>query len=249
MRLLQPLVVISSGSLTAKALASPRTLPIHLRAAARGTLLQSRPEVAKLFGKSSKTFLNRFQAAMTVIYAFGPFRLDVAAGILFRGAEPVALGLRAVVLLQILLEGGGKPISKDRLIESAWPGVAVEDSNLTVQIAAVRRVFAEEPGGDRWLETLPRRGYRYVGPIAVKEQENQGAASNEQPALAPPDKPSLAVMPFTNMSGDPDQEYFADGIVEDIITGLSRIKWLFVIARNSSFIYKGQAVNVGPRGP
>ena len=106
----------------------------------------------------------------------------------------------------------------------------------------------EEPGGDSWIETLPRRGYRYVGPVAVKEQENERATDNEQPALAPPDKPSLAVMPFTNMSGDPEQEYFADGIVEDIITGLSRIKWLFVIARNSSFIYKGQAVNVGRVG-
>ena len=95
---------------------------------------------------------------------------------------------------------------------------------------------------------MPRRGYRYVGPVAVKEQENQGAAGNEHPALALPDKPSLAVMPFTNMSGDPEQEYFADGMVEDIITGLSRIKWLFVIARNSSFIYKGQAVNVGRVG-
>src|SRR6476659_9525842 len=111
---------------------------------------------------------------MTAIYAFGPFRLDVAAGILFRGPEPVALGQRAIALLQILVEGGGNPISKDRLIESAWPGLAIEESNLTVQIAALRRVFAEEPGGDSWIETLPRRGYRYVGPVAVKEQENQG---------------------------------------------------------------------------
>ena len=123
---------------------------------------------------------------MTAIYAFGPFRLDVAAGILFRGAEPVALGQRAIALLQILVEGGGNPISKDRLIESAWPGLAIEESNLPVQIAALRRVFAEEPGGDSWIETLPRRGYRYVGPVAVKEQENQGAAGNEHPALAPP---------------------------------------------------------------
>src|SRR3984957_9089199 len=181
---------------------------------------------------------------MTAIYAFGPFRLDVAAGILFRGAEPLALGQRAGALLQILVEGGGNPISKDRLIESAWPGLAIEESNLPVQIAALRRVFAEEPGGDSWIETLPRRGYRYVGPVAVQEQENQGAAGNEHPALAPPDKPSLAVMPFTNMSGDPEQEYFADGMVEDIITGLSRIRWLFVIARNSSFTYKGRAVDV-----
>ena len=187
---------------------------------------------------------------MTAIYTFGPFRLDVAAGILFRGAEPVVLGQRAVALLQVLIEGAGTPISKDRLIESAWPGLAIEESNLTVQIAALRRTFAEEPGGKNWIETLPRRGYRYVGPVVANERPSEGAASIAQhaPALALPDKPSLAVLPFTNMSGDPEQEYFADGMVEDIITGLSRIKWLFVVARNSSFTYKAQSVSVNRIG-
>src|SRR5260370_27210249 len=94
---------------------------------------------------------------MTAIYAFGPFRLDAAAGILFRGPEPVALGQRAIALLQILVEGGGSPISKDRLIESAWPGLAIEESNLPVQIAALRRVFSEETGGHRWIWSLSRR--------------------------------------------------------------------------------------------
>jgi TolB-like protein/Flp pilus assembly protein TadD len=193
-----------------------------------------------------KTFLNQ-EAPMTGIYALGPFRLDAAAGILFRGAEPVALGQRAVALLQILVEDAGSPISKDRLIEGVWPGLAIEESNLPVQIAALRRVLAEETGGDSWIETLPRRGYRYVGPAAVKE-EDKGAAGDEKPALAPPDKPSVAVLQFTNLSGDPEQQYFADGMVEDIITGLSRIKWLFVIARNSSFVYQGRAVSVGRVG-
>ncbi|MGD0419052.1 MAG: winged helix-turn-helix domain-containing tetratricopeptide repeat protein [Xanthobacteraceae bacterium] len=187
---------------------------------------------------------------MTGIYTFGPFRLDVAAGILFRGAEPVALGQRAVALLHMLVEGAGTPISKDRLIESAWPGLSIEESNLTVQIAALRRTFAEEPGGENWIETLPRRGYRYVGPAVANERPSEGAAAHAQPAtaLALPDKPSLAVLPFTNMSGDPEQEYFADGMVEDIITGLSRIKWLFVVARNSSFTYKAQSVSVSRVG-
>jgi TolB-like protein/Flp pilus assembly protein TadD len=185
---------------------------------------------------------------MTAIYALGPFRLDVAAGILFRGAEPVALGQRAVALLQVLVVGAGNPISKDRLIESAWPGLAIEESNLAVQIAALRRIFAEEPGGDSWIETLPRRGYRYIGPVTVREQENRGAEGNAQPTLVLPDKPSVAVLQFTNLSGDPEQQYFADGMVEDIITGLSRIKWLFVIARNSSFVYQGRAVSVGRVG-
>src|ERR1700688_4435627 len=147
---------------------------------------------------------------MTAIYAFGPFRLDVAAGILFRGAEPVALGQRAVALLQILVKGAGNPISKDRLIESAWPGLAIEESNLAVQIAALRRVFAEEAGGDRWIETLPRHGYRYVGPVVTTGEDSPSIAAITQPVptLTLPHKPSIAVLPFDNISGDSDQEYF-----------------------------------------
>jgi predicted ATPase/DNA-binding winged helix-turn-helix (wHTH) protein len=98
------------------------------------------------------------------IYTFGPFRLDAQAQILFRGSEPIALGRRAVTLLRVLVERPGAPISKDALIEAAWSGLAVEDSNLTVQIGALRRALALEPGGNDWIETLPRRGYRFKGP-------------------------------------------------------------------------------------
>jgi TolB-like protein len=181
---------------------------------------------------------------MATIHEFGPFRLDADAEILFRGTEPAVLGQRAVALLRLLLERAGSPVSKDALIEVAWPGLAIEDSNLTVQIAALRRVLTEAPGGADWIETLPRRGYRYVGP-AVKIGNRTAAIDPESsPALALPDKPSVAVLPFLNLSGDREQEYFADGMVEDIIAGLSRIKWLFVVARNSSFTYKGMAVDV-----
>src|SRR5882672_8742459 len=102
---------------------------------------------------------------MAAILAFGPFRLDAEAEILFKGTEPVPLGRRAVALLRALVVRQGAPLSKDELINAAWPGLAIEESNLTVQIAALRRVFSEEPGGDDWIETLPRRGYRFVGPI------------------------------------------------------------------------------------
>ena len=174
-----------------------------------------------------------------MILEFGPFLLDQAAEMLFRGTEPIALGQRAVVLLRLLLEQAGAPVSKQALIDAAWPNLAVEESNLTVQIAALRRVF-EEVGGTDWIETLPRRGYRYVGPAVVTRDPPEAAAA----ALALPDKPSVAVLPFSNLNGDPEQEYFTDGMVEDIIAGLSRIKWLFVVARNSSFTYKGMAVDV-----
>lgn len=183
--------------------------------------------------------------AMTTNYQFGPFRLDAEAEILFCGAEPVALGRRAVAVLRVLVERAGVPVSKEALIEVAWPGLVVEESNLTVQIAALRRVLEEVTGGERWIETLQRRGYRYVGPIVAVDEGGPAAATNTQETPAPAVRgTSVAVLPFDNLSGDLDQEYFADGMVEDIITGLSRIKWLLVIARNSSFTYKGQAVNV-----
>jgi TolB-like protein len=176
---------------------------------------------------------------METIHEFGPFRLDPEAKILFRGAEPTALGQRAVALLRRLLERAGAPVSKNALIEAAWPGLAIEDSNLTVQIASLRRVFEEVAGGAAWIETLPRRGYRYVGPPVAT-----GNPPTETARLALPDKPSVAVLPFSNLSGETTQDYFADGMVEDIIAGLSRIKWLFVVARNSSFAYKGKSVDV-----
>jgi TolB-like protein len=181
---------------------------------------------------------------MATIHIFGPFRLDAEAKILFRGAQPTALGQRAVVLLRLLLERAGAPVSKDALIETAWPGLAIEDANLTVQIATLRRVLEEVAGGASWIETLPRRGYRYVGPAVTTSDLRGDANLPISPALALPDKPSVAVLPFSNLSGDEEQEYFADGMVDDIINGLSRIKWLFVIARNSTFAYKGRATDV-----
>ncbi len=179
---------------------------------------------------------------MATTYEFGPFRLDAEGEILLRGAQPIVLGQRAVALLRLLLEYAGRPVSKNALFDAAWPGLAVEDSNLTVQIAALRRVFGEA-GGTDWIETLPRRGYRYVGPAVAAARSLAAAPSTDLP-LALPSKPSVAVLPFTNLSGDAEQEYFTDGMVEDIIAGLSRIKWLFVIARHSSFAYKGVAIDV-----
>lgn len=186
---------------------------------------------------------------MAATHILGPFRLDAETDTLFRGGEPVSLGHRAVALLRVLVEQRGIPVSKDALMEAAWAGLTVEESNLAVQIAALRRVFGEEPGGENWIETLPRRGYRFVGPASTRDQSAVGAASqaanspgSSNPAL--PDRPSIAVLPFQNISADPEQEYFADGMADEIITALSRFPSLFVIARNSSFTYKGRAVDV-----
>jgi TolB-like protein/Flp pilus assembly protein TadD len=190
---------------------------------------------------------------MAATYILGPFRLDAETKTLFRGGEPVSLGHRAVALLRVLVERRGIPVSKDALMEAAWAGLTVEEANLAVQISALRRVFGEEPGGENWIETLPRRGYRFVGPASIRDQGAVTAASqvanfpgSSNPTL--PDRPSIAVLPFANISGDPEQEYFVDGVTESLTTDLSRISGAFVIARNTAFTFKGKAVDVKKLG-
>jgi adenylate cyclase len=288
-------------------------------------------------------------------YELGPFRLDTHSGLLLRGSEPVALGRRAVALLQALVERPGALVSKDALIEAAWPGQVVEDSNLPAQIAALRRALGEAPGGDRWIETMPRRGYRFVGPVVARERDSVTAAPPQLNALREPapirdseaerrqttalscellgveaeasstgleelreaagafqqsshrsgpgrvivgmaaaatlaiaclvwwlwpasnffsraGKPaeqatgsimsgttsptaatisvplvaprlSIVVLPFTNLTNDPDQQYFADGITENLTTDLSRVSDMFVISSNSAFTYRDKRVD------
>src|SRR5215510_1429928 len=135
---------------------------------------ESEPGPAASHETALKEFLSVSELAldqqMAATYVLGPFRLDAETDTLFRGGEPVSLGRRAVALLRVLVERRGIPVSKDALMEAAWAGLTVEESNLTVQIAALRRVLGEEPGGENWLETLPRRGYRFVGPVSIPKQ-------------------------------------------------------------------------------
>jgi len=179
------------------------------------------------------------QASASATYRFGSFTLDAETGALLCNGEPSLLGRRGAALLRLLLERAASPVSKDALIEVAWPGLAVEDSNLTVQIAALRRAL-EQDGGGGWIETLPRRGYRYIGP-PVTRADTSVDETTRPAALAVPEKPSIAVLPFEH-SGE--AAWFADGMVDDIITGLSRIRWLFVIARNSSFVWRDRVADV-----
>ena len=145
------------------------------------------------------------------------------------------IGSRALEVLHTLVERSGELVSRDEILDAVWPGTVVEGSNLPVQIAALRRVLDRGRADGSCIQTVPGRGYRFVPPVKPEWAEA---------GLPLPDKPSIAVLPFANLSGDPEQEYFADAMVEEIITALSRIRWLFVIARNSSFTYKGQAVDV-----
>ncbi|RUY09735.1 adenylate cyclase, partial [Mesorhizobium sp. M2A.F.Ca.ET.040.01.1.1] len=160
-------------------------------------------------------------------FAFGPFVLDPGAGTLLRGDVPVAAGYRGLKLLEALVARPGEILAKAELMDAAWPGTAVEEGNLTVQIAQLRKLLGPAAGGGEWIATVPRVGYRFTGTV-------EQADATRKP-LPLPDKPSIAVLPFINLSNDPEQESFADGLTEDLITDLSRIPGLFVIARNSVF--------------
>ena len=124
------------------------------------------------------------------IRALGPFRLDTEDGLLLRGREPVALGRRAIAVLRALVERPGALLSKDALIEAGWPAQSVEESNLSVQIAALRRVLSTTPGGDRWIETMPRRGYRFIGPVVTEAQKDVTAAPPQVESVRDPAPPT-----------------------------------------------------------
>ncbi|ACI55065.1 transcriptional regulator domain protein [Rhizobium leguminosarum bv. trifolii WSM2304] len=170
-------------------------------------------------------------------FAFGPFVLDPAAGTLLRNDDPVAVGDRGVKLLAALVGRPGEILGKAELMDAAWPGRAVEEGNLTVQIAQLRKLLGPAADGGEWIATVPRVGYRFTGALNL-------LGGVKRKALPLPDRLSIAVLPFLNISDDPEQEFFADGLTEDLITDLSRMPGLFVIARNSAFSYKGKAVDM-----
>ncbi len=172
----------------------------------------------------------------------GCFRLDLRGPELRRDGQPMRIHRRALGILCVLAEAKGEIVSKDELLARLWPGRIVEEGNLHVHVSALRKALDEHGGGHSFVITVPGRGYRLADLTGLRSA--QLAEDSLPPQLSLPDKPSIAVLPFQNMSGDTDQEYFADGMVEEIITALSRIKWLFVIARNSSFTYKNQALDV-----
>jgi TolB-like protein/Flp pilus assembly protein TadD len=170
--------------------------------------------------------------------AFGRYRLEPRGG-LMSGAREVKLTPKALTLLTFLAKRPGEVITKDELFAGVWPEAAVGDAALVTCVQEIRRALRDHARRPRYIETVHRRGYRFIGKV-----DTPAPVDEKRVSLPLPDRPSIAVLPFANMSGDAAQEYFADGISEDLITGLARIRWLFVIARNSSFVYKGRAVDV-----
>jgi TolB-like protein/DNA-binding winged helix-turn-helix (wHTH) protein len=245
---------------------------------------------------------------------FEGFRLDRRAGVLFRRDErgvfaPMAIGSRALDILGVLVERPGDLVSRAEIMEAVWPGTAVEDSNLNVQVAALRRILDDGRAEGSCIQTVPGRGYRFVAPVTRVERAASPAsvlstgngsdglmAENEQAqgpgllrqigGIAPASKPrgrhplwggvmatvigamvlvaagvawnwsslwprdalraprlSIVVLPFANLGNDPEQQYFADGVTEDVTIDLSRIAHMFVISRNTAFTYRNKHVD------
>ncbi|WP_217578120.1 tetratricopeptide repeat protein [Mesorhizobium sp. GbtcB19] len=170
-------------------------------------------------------------------FEFSGHRLDLRKGRLQRGGHDVDLRAKSLSLLTYLLENAGRVVGKDELVDAVWPNIAVSDDSLTQCMKDIRKALGAEADG--LIRTVLRRGYvideERVRRLGDREASAAGAGEGAG------DAPSIAVLPFENLSGDPAQDYFADGMVDEIITALSRMRWLFVIARNSSFAYKGQA--------
>jgi TolB-like protein len=197
-------------------------------------------------------------SASSDIFLFADFRFDHAGGGLFRrdehgGFAPVAIGSRALDLLAVLIEQGGDVVSKEEIMASVWPKMAVEEANLFVQISALRAILDREQSGQSCIQTVTGRGYRFIAPATRCAGLRSPPAGMVEPTRADspskrvdggPPRLSIVVLPFANLSGDPKQDYFADGVTESLTTDLSRLRNSFVIARNTAFAYRGKPMDV-----
>jgi TolB-like protein len=186
-------------------------------------------------------------------FIFGGYVLDADRRELTLRSEAIAVGPQVFDLLLYLLENREHVVSKDDVLDAVWAGRIVSESTLTTHINAARKAIGDSGRDQSLIRTIARKGFRFVGEVRQEQPSAGGNSASAAPGdtnkpaapgLMLPDKPSIAVLPFLNLSGDIEQEYFTNGVVEDIISALSRSRWLFVIARNSSFAYKGRAVDV-----
>jgi TolB-like protein/cytochrome c-type biogenesis protein CcmH/NrfG len=185
-----------------------------------------------------------------VEFLFADYVLDADRRELRRGAERVVVEPQVLDLLIHLLNNRNRVVSKDDLIATVWGGRIVSDGTLISRTYAARKAIGDTGQDQRLIRTIPRKGLRFVGEVHTRANDAGDIAAvwasteNIPPPSRASDRPAIAVLPFTNMSDDPEQGYFSDGITEDIIAALCRLRWFQVIARNSSFIYKGKAVHL-----
>lgn len=187
-------------------------------------------------------------------FFFSDYALDTDRRELRRGPDLVPLEPQVFDLLVYLLENHDRVVSKDDLIAAIWDGRIVSESTLTSRINAARKAVGDSGRDQALIRTISRKGFRFVGSLRLQQVSSDppdnadhpadDAGEASRPVLPPLDRPAIAVLPFTNMSGEPEQEYFSEGISEDIITALSKLRWFYVISRNSSFIYKGKAAHI-----
>ena len=184
--------------------------------------------------------------------AFGDYLIVVDRRQFSRGGEPVRLLPQVFDLIAFLAHHHDRVVTRTELFEAVWGARFVTDSALRTRINAARKALGDDGETQAMISTIPRRGFRFVAKVVEQPVSQATGAAIDIPShgaaspgpLQLPDKPSIAVLPFQNLSGDPGQEYFADGMVEEITTALARIRWLFVIARNSAFTYKGKTGDV-----
>jgi adenylate cyclase len=167
-------------------------------------------------------------------FRFGDFVLATEERKLSRDGIELPLGARAFDMLSFMVANRHRVLTKAEILDAVWPDIAVEESNLTVHVSALRKVL-----GPKALATIPGRGYQFVLPVGENAPVPAPDADTRDTAF-----PKVLVIPFTNTSNDPDQEYFADGITEDVITDLSKVAALSVVARNTAFTFKGRSVDV-----
>jgi TolB-like protein/DNA-binding winged helix-turn-helix (wHTH) protein len=202
-----------------------------------------------------------WQMGAGLIFRFGAYEVDLVQQELRHAGAVVPIEPQVFDVLAYLVRHRDRMVSKNELFDTVWQGRMVSDATLNSRISAARRAIGDNGTDQTLIRTQHKRGFRFVGTVdeevaaqAPEAPVTEGAGVDDAPELVPaavpaeplslPGKPSIAVLPFQNMSGDPDQDYFAEGLTEDIITGLSRQRWFFVIARNSSFTYKSGAVDV-----
>jgi TolB-like protein len=185
--------------------------------------------------------------------SFGDCEINLERRELWRAKSAVHVEPQVFDLLVYLVQNRDRVVSKDDLIASVWGGRIVSESTLTSRINAARTAVGDNGREQQLIRTIPRKGLRFIGTVHAPADDQQvpaaglpsdGIQEPSRPVLPLPDRPAIAVLPFTNMSGEPEQEYFSEGISEDIITALSKLRWFYVIARNSSFIYKGKAAHI-----
>src|SRR5258708_15792003 len=217
------------------------------------------PEADKFAGNfTANRFRTRRSLGGAEMFQFEGYTLDVARHSLRAADREVALRRKSFELLRYLVENPDRLVTKEELLKAIWPNAAVADESLTQCVRDGRQAIGDSK--QTIIATVPRCGYRFTAPV-VRVAANAAAlgtagvspASKQERAGETPavpggsvgiDRPSVAVLPFVNLSGDPQQDYFSDGITEDIITELSRFSELLVIARTSSFQYKNKAVDI-----